>query len=280
MKSIDKKKILRRTFKIIHIFNLGIFVTCSAYIFIYTLHKAGKSWLFIASLSGYSAIMMIILLSFYLFAVYRGFSSTQNANEEHPVTTSMLYVLFYNLSSLYGILFASMISLQNSTSAYLLGISYGSIASTFLMWIIIDPLAGLLEMLLPSSRLHRRTRIMKAQEIRKKECENRENILTEINRSGQYDRLKWQQLLESEAKELAWLISKNNIEDKETQAKVIELGVKAFRIGGIECMRHLYFMTRQICQRETLKVPSLDYISIWWDGIGNWRCKWMEIESL
>jgi hypothetical protein len=156
--------------------------------------------------------------------------------------------------------------------------SVGSVASTFLMWIIIDPLAGLLEMFLPSSRMRRRIRVKNLQELRKREFEKRKNILEEISRSCQYDRLKWQQILENDANELARLISRNRIDDKCTEMKVVELGVKAFRIGGIECMRHLYFMTRQICERKMQVVPNLDYISIWWDGIGSWRCKWMEIE--
>ncbi|OHB61310.1 MAG: hypothetical protein A2Y12_16155 [Planctomycetes bacterium GWF2_42_9] len=277
---INSKKVLRRAFKIIHILNLGIFVLSSAYIFIYALHKAGKSWLFIASLSGSSTVVIIFLVSFYLFAVYRGFSSSQNARNEHPLTASMPYVLFYNISSFYGIFIVWFISLKHyETADYFLRMSVGIITSTFFMWIIIDPIVGLFEMLLPSSRVQRRARIILAQENRKKEYNNRQNVLAEISRAGSYDRLKWQQMLESEANELACLISESRSDDKNVETKVIEIGVKAFRIGGVDCMRHLYFMTKQICERKMQLVPNLDYISIWWDGIGNWRCKWLEIES-
>lgn len=279
MKKIDKNKLLRRLFKIIHILNLSIFVICAAYIFIYALHKAGRSWLFIASLSGYSTIIILFLLSFYLFAVYRGISSNQNVKDEHPMTTSLPYLLFYNVSSLYGILIAWLTSLTNYTTAdYLLRMSIGAVAVTFLVWIIIDPTAGFLEMLLPSSRIRRRARIAQAQENRKKEYETKQNILKEIHVKGQNDRLMWQQILEADAEELSQLISHERIDDKSTETRVVEIGVKAFRIGGTECMRHLYFMTKQICERRPGVVRNLDFISIWWDGIGSWRSKWMEIE--
>jgi hypothetical protein len=183
------------------------------------------------------------------------------------------------MSSFYGVLGVCLTIFNNAAAEYLLKLSVGSVASTFLMWIIIDPIVGLLEMLLPSSRKERRIRIRNTQELRKKQYEKRQNILQEINRNSQYDRLRWQQILESDANELARLISNSRVNDKKTETKVIELGVKAFRIGGIECMRHLYLMTRQICERRMQIVPNLDYISIWWDGIGSWRCKWMEIES-
>jgi hypothetical protein len=259
---------------------LGIFVLSSAYIFIYALHKAGKSWLFIASLSGSSTVIIIFLLSFYLFAVYRGFSSSQNAKNEHPLTASLPYVLFYNISSFYGIFIVWFISLRHyHTADYLLRMSIGIITSTFLMWIIIDPIVGFFEMLLPSSRIQRHARIMLAQKKRRKENLDRENVLLEISRAGSYDRLKWQQMLESEANELATLISECGIDDKNVEIKVIEIGVKAYRIGGVDCMKHLYLMTKQICERKMQFVPNLEYISIWWDGIGNWRCKWLEIES-
>lgn len=281
METNNNKKIVRRFFKLLHFFNSGIFVISSAYIFVYALHKVGKSWLFIASLSSYSTMIIIFFLSFYLFAVYRGISSGQNVKDEHPLTTSLPYLLFYNISSLYGVFAVWLVSVSIYTTAdYFLRISIGAVASTFLMWIIIDPLVGLSEMLLPSSRMHRHVRNLQTQELRKKDIEEKQNILNEINRSGQNDRRIWQQMLESDANELARIISKRNINYKNIESRVVEIGVKAFRLGGVECMRHLYFMTKQICERNAQFSLNLDYISFWWDGIGNWRCKWLEIELM
>lgn len=275
----SKKRTLRRIIKIIHLSNSALFIAGAIYIFIYTFHKAGRNWLFVASLSGYSIMMVLFLFSFYLFAVYRGISSNQNVKEEHPLTTNLTYLLFYNISPLYGIFLVWLISFNRYTAAdYLLRMSIGSVAATFLIWIIIDPVIGLLEMLLPSSRSHRTLRIAQSQEEKKREYEERQKLLSDIQINEQNNRLKWQQMLEKDAEELANLISIGQSYDKELENRVIELGVKAFRIGGIECMKHLLFMAKEICGRKPCVVRNIDYISIWWDGIGNWRSKWMEIE--
>ncbi|HBG28268.1 MAG: hypothetical protein A2Y10_03135 [Planctomycetes bacterium GWF2_41_51] len=275
----NKKKLLRRSIKIIHLLNSAVFIGSAAYIFVYALHKTGHNWLFIASLSGYTTIIVLFLFSFYLFAVYRGISANQNVKDEHVLTTSLPYLLFYNVSTLYGVVLVWFISFNNYTTAdYLLRMSIGAVALTFLIWIVIDPLIGLLEMLLPSSRIHRNKRISQAQENRKREYDEKQKLLKEIHVNGRNDRLRWHQILESDAEELSLLISEGSIDDKLLESRVIEIGVKAFRIGGIECMRHLLFMTKKICERKRHVVRNIDYISIWWDGIGNWRSKWMEIE--
>lgn len=278
LKQVDYHK-FSTLLKIIHLLNLIIFISGAAYIFVYALHRAGQSWLFIASLSGYSAIILLFLLSFYLFAVYRGISDCQNVKDEHPLTTSFPYLLFYNVSSFYGILLGWLMSGANyRTAEHLLNMSEGAAAITFLVWIIIDPIAGFVEMLLPSSRKHRRARIAQIQENRKREYEEKCNLLKEVHLAEQRNKLHWQQILEEDAKELSRLIIEGRIDDKTVQARVIELGVKAFRIGGIECMRHLYSMAGQICKRRPQVISNLEHIPIWWDGIGNWRSNWMEFE--
>ena len=94
----------KKTSKLVHFFSTIWFVLSAAYVFVLVLLQAGKSWWVITSLSSYSVLMAFLLISLYLFAVFRGVSRSQKSLIEHPLTTSVYYSFFYDVSPFLGAL--------------------------------------------------------------------------------------------------------------------------------------------------------------------------------
>ena len=77
--------------------------------------------------------------------------------------------------------------------------------------------------------------------------------------------------MKSQAETLADLLTSDTIEFEDAERKAADIGANAWQIGGISCMRQLQEMAIEICNREKRSTTVADYISVWWDGIGNWR---------
>ena len=268
--------------KLVHFVSTIWFVLSAGYIFVLAMLQTGKSWWVIASLSGYSVIIVFLLVSLYLFAVFRGVARSQKTKIEHPLTTCTYYSFFYDISPFLGALSGSLGAIGVSRiSHYFLLIAAGSLWTTFLVWIIIDPITGLLEMLLPSSRRHRRKRLVEAKAMHEKQRFSKEHLLAEAEANKRADKQRWNGLLLPYAEKLAALAvggntSADNSNDRETE--VVDMGVSAWQMGGLNCMRQLHSMTMEICEQKCQNAKIIDYISIWWDGIGSWRSHWLEGE--
>lgn len=79
----------------------------------------------------------------------------------------MFYVLAPFLGSFAGLL---SVTGANTTSEYLSGISLGTLVTTFLVWVIVDPITGLAEMAAPASRKHRAERLAGARMLHRNTC--------------------------------------------------------------------------------------------------------------
>ena len=55
------------------------------------------------------------------------------------------------------------------------------------------------------------------------------------------------------------------------RARAIDIALHASRLGGRQCMQHLYYMAIKACREKTEDDWIAHNISIWWDGIGGWR---------
>jgi hypothetical protein len=51
----------------------------------------------------------------------------------------------------------------------------------------------------------------------------------------------------------------------------VDIGVHAWRIGGLACMRQLRDMTLGLYKEKYRSMTITDHISNWWDGVGSWR---------
>ncbi|MFC1677493.1 hypothetical protein ACFL3G_10590 [Planctomycetota bacterium] len=257
---------------IIHISSTLWFAISAVYMLGVSLLQSGKSWWLIISVSGYSFVIVFLMISLYLFAIFRGVSRSQKTQAEHPFTTSAYYMFFYNVSPFLGALVGSLAAVESPRiGQYFLLTAAGSLWVTFLIWIIVDPLCDLAEMMLPSSRAHRIRRLSETKAKRRTERLAREYLLAQVQAEEQFQEKQWKNALEPYAEKLSYLMSEENSHNEICETEAIEIGVKAWHLGGIDCMRQLHSMAGQKFWERHLKAKVIDQISIWWDGIGTWR---------
>ena len=88
------------------------------------------------------------------------------------------------------------------------------------------------------------------------------------------DHKRWQESLQPCAERIVQLLSDEKNSDKKVHEEAVELGVSAWRMGGLNCMRYLHKMVTEACRKNRRDSAAADYLSTWWDGIGNWRSAW------
>ena len=261
----------RRALKLVHLTSTAWFISCIGYIFVLTLRQAGFRWWIVFSLSGQGVLIALILISLYLFAIFRGISSSQKVKIEHPLTSTIYYRVFYVITPLFGGLAGCLGMIGISTvGQFFLGIALGTLGMTFLVWVIVDPVTGLLEMLLPpKSRRHRAERLAQAKELRKSRQKNREDLLKNVFVEEELERRRWRTALKPQAEKLAGLLTTDGTDFKQAEREAVGIGVKAWQTGGLSCMRELRDMAISLAKEGNESV--VDYVGVWWDGIGSWR---------
>lgn len=262
----------RRLLKLIHLASMIWFMLCVGYIVVRALHQAGFNWWLIFSLSGHSALVIFLLISLYLFALFRGVGGVQHIALEHPLTSTHYYMGLYVAAPLLGGLAGILGMLGvNDLGRFLIGVALGTLGTTFVVWVVIDPMAGLIEMLLPSSRKHRAERLARVEAERRARHERRERVLAEAFAREAQERQRWQQRLQPDAERLAILLTDETPDFHKAEQEALDIGAKAWQLGGVMCMRQLRDMAMDICKSRSEQTRAVDYVSYWWDGIGDWR---------
>jgi hypothetical protein len=261
----------RRTVKLLHAASTAWFLLAAAYLIALYMRQAGVQWWVIFSLSGYSAAVAFLLINAYLFVIFRGDRVNGGGEVEHPLTCSRQYMLLYSLipfmGGIAGLLATLPVTRFEMTAV---AIAMGSLCSAFVLWIIIDPLIGLVEMLMPQSRLHRKTRIEAARGEKERIQLAREQLLADITRQEDKNVLAWNRLFENDADLLAQSVRHGQRPARHIRMKVLEIGLKAWRHGGLECMQHLQKMVIDRLP-VALRNRADQCLSASWDGIGAWR---------
>jgi hypothetical protein len=267
--SMNRRNIL----KLIHLISTAWFMLCIGYILVLALRQAGVHWWVIFSLSGHSALILLLLTSIYLFAIFRGIGSSQKIEAEHPLTNTDYYAVLYAAAPFLGSLSGCIgMTGESRISQFLLGVALGTLGTTFLVWVIVDPVTGLLEvLLLPASRDHRAERLAQAKAQREERQREHKRLLEEILATEQSERRIWRQTLKLHAEKLAGFLITNKIDFRKAEREAVEIGVKAWQTGGLGCMRELRNMVMEICEKKQQDSMVADYVSGWWDGIGSWR---------
>jgi len=266
--------ISRRALRRIHLLSTIWFIACIGYILVLVLRGSGLRWWVIFSLSGPSALVVFLLISLYLFALYRGMGEAQKIEVEHPLTTTGYYMALYVTAPLLGGL-AGILGMAGATEPMrflvLLGVALGTLGTTFVVWVGIDPIVGMLEMLLPASRKHRTERLAQAEAERRARQEKRDHLLAEAIAREERDHQQWQQKLQVQAQRLAALLTCNMEDFARAEREAVEIGAEAWCLGGLGCMRHLREMAIRVHKEKGSNGTPTDYLSYWWDGIGDWR---------
>ena len=169
---------LRKLLKLFHIIGTVWLALCAAFLLVVALRQAGAGWWIVFSLSGFSGVAFFLLMSIYLFAIFRGVTRKQ-LSLEHPLTTSPVYFFFYDMCPLLGTLagFVTILTVAFMSAVEKAGIiAEGTLGMTFLIWIIGDPVISLTEGVLPSSVKYRRDRLA----LEKEKKENRDKEKQEL----------------------------------------------------------------------------------------------------
>ena len=262
----------RRKLASIHLASTAWFILCVGYVGVIALRQAGVKWWILFSLSGYGALIALVLISLYLFAIFRGISSGQKVKVEHPLTNTTQYAFFYVATPFLGALAGCLGMIGVETfSRFLLGVTLGTLATTFLVWIIVDPAIGLLEMLLPASRRHYAERLVRLKAEKEARQRDNQHLLADVSAREETDRRYWQEQLMPQAEKLATLLAADRIDIDHVEREAVGIGVSAWQIGGLSCMRELRDMALAIYRKKYNNRDVVDYIAFWWDGVGNWR---------
>ena len=263
---------LRRTLKAIHLASTIWFVVCMVSLLVLALRQAGFNWWVIFSLSGHSLLVTLLLVSLYLFAIFGSTGKGQRTVVEHPLTSTGVYMLFYVSAPLLGAAGGILGTAEPSEIGQLLSmVALGTFAATFLTWVIIDPLTTMLETLSPASRAHRLHRLAEDKQRREEESRQREEQLERLFTEQERDRHRWREILASEAEQLAGLLKAGAANFEQAERKAVDIGVRAWQIGGLDCMRHLRDTVLEFYRERYHNGKITDHISNWWDGIGSWR---------
>ena len=143
--------------------------------------------------------------------------------------------------------------------------------STFLVWIIIDPFIILCETLMI-------TRTKQPPDY--KVPEKHRVAASEISLKGQLEQLvqqhrikqdRWNNQLNPAADRLVELILTGEITKDSVEREVVDIGVKAWQTGGNGCMKKLHEMVAQRCNDQKYNPNGIEYVSLWWDGVGSWH---------
>ncbi|MHC4149885.1 MAG: hypothetical protein ACYSR5_10420 [Planctomycetota bacterium] len=265
----------RKALKLVHFATTWWFALSSGYILVLALRQAGFHWWVIFSLSGYSLLIILLLISLYLFALFRGVARSQKTELEHPLTASVYYSVFYDLSPFLGGLSGSLAAIGVSrVTDYLLVVAYGTFWATFFVWIIVDPLAGMVEMILPSSRAQWRRRLAETRALRERQRLTRQRLLADIEAREQEEYARWDTVLSPYADRLVALACESGNFGEQREREAVDIGVTAWQIGGSNCMRRLHAMATDRYRANCCEPAAVDYISLCWDGVGSWRSPW------
>ena len=262
-----------RTLKAIHLAGTAWFVLCVGFVLVVALRQKGFRWWVIFSLSAHAVVIMFLLVSLYLFAILRGVSRTQRIEIEHPLTSTDYYIVLYMAAPFLGGLAGclGMIGVGRVVQ-FLIGVALGTFVTTLVVWVVVDPVTSMLESVLtPTSRRHRAERLARAKAEKARKQKERQQLLEDILAKEETERQRWQQVLRPQAEKLAGLLTTDATGFKGAGQQAVELGLSAWQLGGITCMRELRDMAIAECQQRMQNKPVVDYISYWWDGIGSWR---------
>ena len=259
---------MRRVLKILHVASTGWFMLAVVYLLILQLRQAGFEWWLIFSLSGNGAAMCFLLVSVYVHTLFGNTRRDTGESIEHPLTNSGPYVVLYSLIPFLGTL-AGIFSTDDAQQV-VMAAAIGNLGATFFFWIILDPAINFSEMLLPASRAHRLARHAQTKAAHEQKQRERTQLLADLEEQEKARERQWQEVLGMEAKKLAALTMQAVDGDTSVESAAIETGLRAWQYGGLSCMQKLREMASDICRSKGLGSCD-DFISLWWDGIGQWR---------
>lgn len=261
---------LNKIRKYVHLLSTSWLIGAFFYVLFSALRYHGVNWWIIFSLSGHWLLLAALAVSLYLFAVYNSLVRNTEIEKEHPLTRTFYYMLLYDAAPLVGALAAMCaITSADSVEQIVSILSIGTFAVTFLFWIIIDPSLNLIEILLPDSRKLRNQRIERTRENKIQHKMSQQQMLQALYEAEQQQKEYWRAKLIPLAEDLNHLFNAGI--DRNSQRKIIDIGLKAWQIGGIGGMIELLTIAQKLNGQTERWGTYEKYLSAMWDGIGEWK---------
>lgn len=250
--------------KYAHSLSILFFLFCAAYLLIILLQRNSKDWFF-WSISGLSGFIATAIIVFYSLAFFKSLT-LKSSKPEHPISSSSYYLVFYDMSPFLGAAAGVIVLIMvNEKDHPLAFIAAGSMAASFFVWIVLDPVVQVLEMMLPGSKRFRKRRKAFKKAIKKAHEKANLSMLNEIDKQEKEKSNERQALLSEMSRELRRLLDQRPSD--ESDKGIIEYGLKAWQMGKLPAMKQLYDLTVQNDCTE-YKAYRLSYL---WDGVGKWR---------
>jgi hypothetical protein len=261
----------QKLLRLLHVCGTAWFVLASAYILVLGLRQVGFEWWLIVSLSGNVAAIAFLLVSAYVHAIFRNNDRDDIPAVEHPLTSTGQYATLYSLIPFLGTMAGLFCIIEADTAQQvIIAIASGTIGATFCFWIIADPAISFAERWLPASRKHRLMRYAAAKALQEQKQREHTQLLANLEEQERICHQQWEEALLPESHKLAALITQAVNGDASAEFAVAEAGLTAWRRGGQDCMKQLHEMASALCRRNGHGRGD-EYISTWWDGIGQWR---------
>ena len=265
-------------FKRIHLCGVVWFLICVIFTIVIAIYQMGFHWWVVFSVSGYSTVVVLFLITVYLFAIFKGVVRNSNSIE-HPLTTLPYYILLYDAAPFLGALVGFYVASFNQPILSLLIVAtQGTLIMTFVMWVITDSLVGIIEVSFPQSIAHRKRRLSENHEKRRAEMLKRQLLLEQVSLQEKQIRSQWECFFRPYVFEIVDLLCNSSVSIETVQRRIAELGALAWQKGDILSMKFFHKIILDKL-KHCVNCPSIDFVALYWDGIGTWR-KPSEIDQM
>lgn len=259
-----------RRLQIFHIIVTGQFAASAVAILFWSLYSAGFKWWAIFSLSAQGVVLVSLAVLVYGFAVFRG-AVGERTQAEHPLTNSIYYRVFYLAVPLLGGVAGGLdYTVAGGLFDGMRGAALGTVATAFVVWVFIDPIAGVIESTLPESRRLRSERIARRREQShqgRREKKRQLEILRAEHRA-QMEALR--PSIERYARRLAEILAESTEDPRRGRDEGGAIGLDIWQTGGMQAMKALFQATIAHCADATGDLAAW-YLDYWWDGVGKWK---------
>ena len=261
---------VERRLGICHMLVAVQYLFSAAVVVLWTLLQTGLHWSIVFSLSTQGFAVVALAAMIYGFATYRGAVGDRRL-AEHPFTSSVPYRFLYLLVPVLGGLVGALdFWLVVGAWYVVLGLSLGTVLAATVMWLLVDPMAGLIESALPESRALRAQRLAKEQERRERRRREKQLILEKILAARKVALEQMRPAIEQHALRLRELLLESAEDPWQRSEEGANIGLAIWQLGGAPVMKQLYATTAQLCS-ESAQGDLVSYLDYWWDGVGEWR---------
>lgn len=242
----------------------------AALVIFWTLKDAGFNYLALFSLSVQGVMVVGLGVLVYGFAAFRG-AVGRRTSVEFPLTGSYPYRTYYLVTPVLGGFMSGIdYLLAEGLVEGLRGLALGTVITAFVVWVVTDPIIGIIESLLPASRRRRSQRRALQVAAREERTRRNRDLLSRLREDKQARLSALEPVLARHRDRLVRILEDSRWDADAGIEAGATIGFELWRLDGIDCMKEMYSSIVQSCGRSADGYPA-SHLEYWWDGIGEWR---------